>query len=104
MNWIYLILAGLFEIVWSVGLKYSMNFTKLFPTIITIVAMILSITLLGTSLKVIPLGTAYAVWTGIGIMGSVICGVVLFGEPIGGMKIISFLLIVLGIIGLKIVT
>jgi len=103
MNWVYLVLAGCFEIIWAVGLKYSMNFTKLFPTIITIAAMILSILFLGTSLKGIPLGTAYAVWTGIGIIGSVICGVIFFSEPLGVMKIIFSLFIVLGIIGLKII-
>lgn len=104
MAWIYLFLAGLLEVVWAVGLKYSENFTKIFPTIITLVGMLLSIIFLNFSLKTIPLGTAYAVWTGIGIMGTIIFGVVCFGETVSIMKAIFFLLILIGIMGLKILT
>jgi quaternary ammonium compound-resistance protein SugE len=101
MSWIYLLLAGLFEIVWAVGLKYSHNFTKLFPSVITVIGMLLSIVLLNLSLKTIPLGTAYAVWTGIGVIGTVIFGVICFGESLSVLKIVSFLLIMVGIVGLK---
>lgn len=101
MNWIYLAIAGLFEVGWAVGLKYSANFTKVLPTIITVISLIMSFLLLNLSLRTIPLGIAYAVWTGIGIMGTVIFGTVCFGEPIGILKIVFFMLILTGIVGLK---
>lgn len=101
MNWMYLTIAGLFEVGWAVGLKYSANFTKLLPTSITIISLVMSFLLLNLSLRAIPLGTAYAVWTGIGILGTVVCGVVCFGEPINAIKIVLFLFIITGIIGLK---
>ena len=101
MAWIYLLLAGIMEVVWAVGLKYSEGFTKLVPSVVTIVGALLSVWLLGLALRTIPLGTAYAVWTGIGILGTVIFGVICFAEPINVLRIISIFLIVLGIVGLK---
>lgn len=100
--WIYLLIAGLLEMVWSSGLKYSENFTKIIPSIITVVAAFFSVWLLSLSLKTLPLGTAYAVWTGIGTIATVIFSIIFFGESINLLKILSFLLIILGIIGLKI--
>ncbi|MCX5922737.1 MAG: multidrug efflux SMR transporter [Candidatus Dependentiae bacterium] len=101
MAWLYLLLAGIMEVVWAVGLKYSEGFTKLVPSVVTIVGALLSVWLLGLALRTIPLGTAYAVWTGIGILGTVIFGVICFSEPVSVLRIISILLIVLGIMGLK---
>lgn len=94
--------AGIFEVGWAVGLKYSANFTKLLPTSITVISLIMSFLLLNLSLRTIPLGTAYAVWTGIGILGTVLCGALCFGEPINAVKIILFLFIIIGIVGLKV--
>lgn len=101
MNWIILLIAGLFEIVWAVGLKYTVGFTKLWPSVITIVAMIISFVLLGIAMKTMPAGTAYAVWVGIGIVGTVILGVILFAEPVNALRIFSIVLIMAGVIGLK---
>lgn len=101
MAWIYLFLAGIMEVIWAVGLKYSDNFSKFIPTVVTISALFLSLWFLSLSLRTLPIGTAYAIWTGIGIIGTFIFGVVCFAEPLGIIKIISFLLIVLGILGLK---
>lgn len=92
MSWTILFLAGIFEIFWAVGLKYSDGFTKLFPTIFTIVTMIISFYLLSLALKALPIGTAYAVWVGIGTVGTVIAGIMLFGESMTLIRVISILL------------
>ncbi|RBQ28079.1 quaternary ammonium compound efflux SMR transporter SugE [Aliarcobacter vitoriensis] len=104
MSWFILFLAGLFEVVWAIGLKYSEGFTKLTPSIITLVTMIISFYLLSLALKSLPLGTAYAVWVGIGTIGTVIAGIFLFGESMNIIRVISILFILLGIIGLKLTT
>lgn len=104
MSWTILFLAGIFEIFWAVGLKYSDGFTKLFPTIFTIVTMIISFYLLSLALKNLPIGTAYAVWVGIGTVGTVIAGIMLFGESMTLMRVISILFILIGIVGLKFTT
>jgi quaternary ammonium compound-resistance protein SugE len=101
MAWIYLIIAGLFEIGWAVGLKYTEGFTKLWPSVITIVTMILSFYFLSSAIKTIPIGTAYAIWTGIGAVGTAILGIILFGESKEFIRIFFILLIVIGIVGLK---
>ena len=101
MAWIYLIIAGLFEIGWAVGLKYTEGFTKLWPSVITIFGMILSFYFLSTAVKTIPIGTAYAIWTGIGAVGTAILGIILFGESREFMRMLFILLIVIGIVGLK---
>ena len=93
-----------FEIFWAVGLKYSDGFTKLFPTIFTIVTMIISFYLLSLALKALPIGTAYAVWVGIGTVGTVIAGIMLFGESMSLIRVISILFILIGIVGLKFTT
>lgn len=104
MSWGILFLAGIFEIFWAIGLKYSDGFTKLIPTIFTIITMILSFYLLSLALKSLPIGTAYAVWVGIGTIGTVIAGIILFGETINFIRLISILFILIGIIGLKFTT
>lgn len=101
MTWLILILAGLFEVVWAVGLKYTHGFTRLGPSVITVAGMIVSFWLLATAMKTLPLGTAYAVWVGIGTIGAFVAGIVLFGEAVSALRIGSVLLIVLGLIGLK---
>ncbi|MDZ7624901.1 MAG: quaternary ammonium compound efflux SMR transporter SugE [Ignavibacteriaceae bacterium] len=102
MAWIYLFIAGLFEIGWAVGLKYTDGFTKLWPSVITIIGMILSFYFLSTAVKTIPIGTAYAVWTGIGAVGTAILGIFLFNESKEIVRIFFIFLIVVGIVGLKI--
>ena len=104
MSWGILVLAGIFEIFWAIGLKYTDGFTKLIPSLFTIIAMLVSFWLLSLSLKTLPLGTAYAVWVGIGTIGTVIAGIILFGDSINIIRIISIAFIILGIIGLKITT
>lgn len=104
MNWIILIIAGLFEIGWAIGLKYSEGFTRTLPTIATFVSMAISIWLLGIALKTLPVGTAYAVWVGVGAIGTAIFGVILFSEPMNFGRIFSLFLIFAGIIGLKLST
>lgn len=104
MSWGILVLAGIFEIFWAIGLKYTDGFTKLIPSLFTIVAMLVSFWLLSLSLKTLPLGTAYPVWVGIGTIGTVIAGIMLFGDSINIIRIISIAFIILGIIGLKITT
>ena len=104
MAWIYLLFAGLFEVAWAIGLKYTEGFTRLVPSVLTLVAMILSIVLLGMALKALPVGTAYAVWTGIGAVGTAVLGIYLFGEPATAARLASIGLIVAGIVGLKVVT
>lgn len=101
MSWLILILAGLFEIAWAIGLKYSEGFTRPVPTVLTIGAMLISITLLGMAMKQLPLGTAYAIWTGIGAIGTVLAGIILFGESLSLLRGVSVLLIVCGLLGLK---
>lgn len=102
MNWFILILAGLLEIGWAVGLKYTEGFTRLWPTLWTISSLILSFTLLGLAVRTLPVGTAYGVWVGIGAVGTAILGIVLFGESASLLKFISLAFICIGIIGLKI--
>lgn len=104
MAWLWLTAAGLLEIVWAVGLKYTEGFTRVVPSAITALAMVGSVYLLALAVRAIPIGTAYAVWTGIGAVGVAILGMVLFGEPKDALRIGSILLIVLGIAGLKLVT
>ncbi|SFI29794.1 quaternary ammonium compound-resistance protein SugE [Collimonas sp. OK307] len=104
MAWIILFLAGLAEIVWAVGLKYSEGFTRVWPSVITCVGMAISIWLLALAMRTLPLGTAYAVWTGIGAVGSFIAGILLLGETVSAARIASVSLIVLGLIGLKLST
>lgn len=101
MAWIYLMVAGLFETVWAVALKYSDGFSRLWPSLITAVAMAISIYCLSLALRTLPLGTAYAVWTGIGAVGAAILGMVLFGESSAPLRLASMLLIVIGIAGLR---
>lgn len=104
MAWIYLFLAGLFEIGWAIGLKYSHGFTRLWPSVFTIGTMAISILLLGIALRSLPLGTAYAIWTGIGTIGTAILGMVLFAEPAEALRLACIGLIAAGIIGLKLVS
>jgi len=101
MNWIILVLAGLFEVVWAVGLKYTQGFTRPAASVITVAGMIASVWLLALAMKSLPLGTAYAVWVGIGTIGAFVAGIVLFGESAGGLRIASVALIVAGLVGLK---
>ncbi|MCM8525603.1 MAG: multidrug efflux SMR transporter [Lentisphaeraceae bacterium] len=101
MNWLILFLAGLFEIMWAVGLKYSHGFTKLWPSVFTAVTMVLSFVFLGIALKTIHLGTAYAVWVGIGIVGTTVLSYYLFSEQFSLLKAVSVAFICLGVIGLK---
>ena len=104
MAWIYLVVAGLFECGWAIGLKYTNGFTKLIPSLLTVSAMAISFWLLSVAMKTIPVGTAYAVWTGIGAVGVAILGMILLGESRDIMRIICLLLIVSGIVGLKLVS
>ncbi len=101
MAWIYLTFAGAFEIAWAIGLKYTEGFTRLWPSIFTVFAMIISFSLLSHSLRTLPIGTAYAVWTGIGAVGTALVGMLVLGEPRDVTKILCILLIVAGIAGLK---
>ena len=104
MSWLVLILAGLFEIGWAIGLKYTQGFSRLWPTVGTVGAMVISLALLGVAMRDLPVGTAYAVWTGIGAVGTVLLGIFLFGEPAAPGRLISIALILAGIIGLKVVS
>lgn len=101
MHWIILVLAGLFEIGWAIGLKYTEGFTRLWPTLGTVAAMGVSLGLLGVAMRSLPVGTAYAVWVGVGAVGTAILGIVLLGEPANAGRIVSLALIVAGIVGLK---
>ena len=101
MSWILLVLAGLFEIGWAIGLKYTEGFTRLWPSVWTVAAMIVSLGLLGLAMKSLPVGTSYAVWVGVGAVGTAILGIVLLGEPATAGRIASLALIVAGIVGLK---
>jgi len=104
MAWIILIIAGLFETAWAIGLKYSESFTKPLPSAVTIVCLAISMVLLAYAMRSLPLGTAYAIWTGIGAVGAVIAGILLFHEPVAAARLFFAGLIVIGIIGLKFAT
>ncbi len=101
MSWIYLLIAGVFETAWAIGLKYTEGFTKLYPSLWTAASMILSLYFLSLSLKTLPIGTAYAVWTGIGALGAFIFGIVLFKEPIEFWRIFFISLLIISLVGLK---
>ena len=101
MPWVILVLAGLFEIGWAIGLKYTEGFTRLWPSVWTVAAMIVSLALLGLAMKSLPVGTSYAVWVGVGAVGTAILGIVLLGEPATAGRIASLALIVAGVVGLK---
>lgn len=104
MAWIILVLAGLFEVGWAIGLKYTEGFTRLWPTIWTVLAMAISLWLLGIAMKSLPVGTAYSIWVGVGSVGTVILGIALLGESANAGRLISVALIVAGIVGLKLAT
>ena len=104
MDWILLVVAGLFEIGWAIGLKYTEGFTRLWPSVWTVAAMIVSLGLLGLAMKSLPVGTSYAVWVGVGAVGTVILGIVLFGEAASAGRLASVALIIAGIVGLKLAT
>ncbi|KIZ41462.1 MULTISPECIES: quaternary ammonium compound efflux SMR transporter SugE [Rhodopseudomonas] len=101
MAWLLLLVAGLLEVGWAVGLKYTEGFTRLWPSVLTLASMTGSVGLLALALKTLPMGTAYAVWTGIGAVGTAILGIILLGEPSGAMRLACIGLIVAGIVGLK---
>lgn len=104
MAWVWLAIAGVFEIGWAIGLKYTDGFTRLVPSVLTGLSMVISVVLLAIAVRTLPIGTAYAVWTGIGAVGTVILGIVLFSEPADVARLVSIGLIVAGIIGLKLVS
>ena len=104
MDWIILVLAGLFEVGWAIGLKYTEGFTRLWPTVWTILAMLVSLWLLGIAMKSLPIGTAYSVWVGVGAAGTVILGIALFNEPANAFRLVSVALIIAGIVGLRLAT
>ncbi len=101
MAWFLLLIAGLFEVGWAIGLKYTEGFTRPWPTVGTVVAMVVSVWLLGVAMKSLPVGTAYAVWVGVGAVGTAALGILLFGEAANTGRIVSLVLIVAGIVGLK---
>jgi quaternary ammonium compound-resistance protein SugE len=103
MAWIYLLVAGLFEIGWAIGMKFTNGFSKFWPTVAVIVAMLISVYFLTIAVKTIPVGTAYAVWTGIGIAGTTILGIILFDEPVNVLRVVFISLILLSVIGLKLI-
>jgi len=104
MAWLILVLAGLFEVGWAIGLKYTYGFTRLWPTVWTVIAMIISLSLLGIAMRSLPVGTAYSVWVGVGAVGTVLLGIVLLGEPANPARLASIVLIIAGILGLKLAT
>ncbi|QTN28016.1 quaternary ammonium compound efflux SMR transporter SugE [Rhodoferax sp. AJA081-3] len=104
MNWLILVVAGLFEVGWAIGLKYTDGFTRLWPSVGTVLAMVISVVLLGIAMKTLPVGTAYAVWVGIGAVGTAILGMVLLGDAANAGRIVSLALIVAGVVGLKLAT
>lgn len=104
MQWFFLILAGLLEVAWALGLKYSQGFTKFLPSVFTIFGMVLSFYFLSLSLKDLPMGNAYAIWTGIGTVGTVILGILIFKEPVSITRLICIGFIIIGIVGLKLVS
>lgn len=101
MAWLYLAIAGIFEIVWAIGLKYADGFTRPLPSVITVLGMVASVLLLGLAMRELPIGTAYAIWTGIGTVGAAVLGMILFQEPATALRIGCIGLIVCGIVGLK---
>jgi quaternary ammonium compound-resistance protein SugE len=101
MAWILLVVAGLLEVGWAIGLKYTQGFTRLWPSVFTLTAMVLSVVLLGVAMKSLPVGTSYAVWVGVGAVGTAVLGMVLFGEPATAGRLVSLGFIVAGIVGLK---
>lgn len=101
MSWVILFVAGLFEVAWAVGLKYTEGFTRPIPTALTVLAIITSMGQLGLAMRNLPLGTAYAIWTGVGAVGTVIVGIVLFGESMAPVRLLSVALILCGLVGLK---
>ncbi len=104
MSWIFLVIAGIFEVIWAVGLKYTNGFTQFFPSVVTAVAMIMSFVLLGIAARGLPIGTSYAVWTGIGTVGTVVAGMYLFHEPRDWGRICCILFILTGVVGLRILS
>lgn len=104
MAWVVLVVAGLFEVGWAIGLKYTEGFTRLWPSVWTVLAMVVSLWLLGVAMKDLPVGTAYAVWVGVGAVGTVFLGIALLGEPANAGRMASVALIVAGIVGLKLAT
>ncbi|MES2208358.1 MAG: quaternary ammonium compound efflux SMR transporter SugE [Pseudomonadota bacterium] len=104
MSWLILIVAGLFEVAWAIGLKYTENFTRIWPTIATLFSMVISVWLLNLAMKSLPVGTAYAVWVGVGAVGTAILGIFLFGESANYLRLLSLGLIIAGIVGLKLAT
>jgi len=104
MAWFILAVAGLFEVGWAIGLKYTEGFTRLWPTVGTLLSMAISLGLLGIAMKSLPVGTAYAVWVGVGAVGTVVLGIVLLGEPANTARLINVALIIAGIVGLKLAT
>lgn len=104
MAWIYLLGAGILEMVWVVAMKYAEGFTKVVPSVITVVGMIFSMGLLGLAVRTIPLGTGYAIWTGIGAVGAVVYGMIFFGEPVTALRLAFVAMIIVGLVGLKLVS
>ena len=104
MAWVILLVAGLFEVGWAIGLKYTEGFTRLWPTVWTVLSMVVSLWLLGIAMKSLPVGSAYSVWVGVGAVGTVILGIVLLGEPATAARLLSVALIVAGIVGIKLAT
>ena len=104
MEWVYLVIAGFLEVGWAIGLKYSQGFTRILPSMLTVIGMAASFYFLSLSLKSLPLGNAYAIWTGIGTVGSVVLGIILFKEPISIMRLFCIAFIFIGIIGLKLLS
>ena len=104
MAWIILVVAGLFEVGWAIGLKYTERFTRLWPTVWTVAAMIISLWLLGIAMKSLPVGTAYSIWVGVGAVGTVVLGILLLGEAANAARLVSVVFIIAGMIGLKLAT
>jgi quaternary ammonium compound-resistance protein SugE len=104
MGWTYLFIAGIFEIVWAIGMKYTNGFSRFFPTAGVIIAMLLSVYFLSVAVKTIPIGTAYAIWTGVGILGTTVLGMVLFDESVNLLRIFFISLILISVVGLKVIT
>lgn len=102
MNWWILLVAGMLEVGWAIGLKYTEGFTRLWPSVWTVLSMLLSVGLLGVAMKSLPVGTAYAVWVGVGAIGTAVMGIVLFSESVSAIRLLSLLLIFVGIVGLKV--
>ena len=104
MAWLLLVIGGIFEVGWAIGLKYSEGFTRVWPTLWTALAMLISLWLLGLAMKSLPMGTAYSVWVGVGAIGTVVLGIVLFGEAVNAVRLASIALIIVGIVGLRLGT